>query len=249
MRTPLPRPLPPGPPPVVIHDLHKAYRRGATSTPTLCGVELTVAAGECVFLVGPSGCGKSTLLSILGCILTPDRGTVQVLGHDLSRLDEISRSALRRNHIGFVFQRFQLIRGLSAIENVCVPLILRGESQRVARQRASRLLADVGLSDKAGSNPAELSTGQCQRVALARALVGDPELILADEPTAALDATAGQEVMQLLRTLTTGEGKTAVVVTHDPRILDFADRVLHLDNGRISENDASTLASAAGGWR
>jgi len=235
--------------PVVIHDLHKAYRRGATSTPTLCGVELTVDAGECVFLVGPSGCGKSTLLSILGCILTPDRGTVQVLGNDLSRLDETSRSTLRRNHIGFVFQRFQLIRGLSALENVCVPLLLRGESQRVARQRASALLAQVGLGDKGRSKPNELSTGQCQRVALARALVGDPELILADEPTAALDATAGQEVMQLLRKLTTGEGKTAIVVTHDPRILDFADRVLHLENGRIAEADLSTTAASAGTWR
>ena len=235
--------------PVVIHDLHKAYRRGATSTPTLCGVELTVDAGECVFLVGPSGCGKSTLLSILGCILTPDRGTVQVLGNDLSQLNEISRSALRRNHIGFVFQRFQLIRGLSALENVCVPLLLRGESQRVARQRASALLAQVGLGDKGRSKPNELSTGQCQRVALARALVGNPELILADEPTAALDATAGQEVMQLLRKLTTGEGKTAIVVTHDPRILDFADRVLHLENGRIAEADLSTTAASAGTWR
>jgi len=220
---------------VCVEDVQKAYRRGTTTMPVLSGVDLTVYRGECVFLAGPSGSGKTTLLSILGCILSPDEGRVRILGEETTRLKAEGRATLRRHRVGFVFQRFHLIRGLTALNNVCAPLTLRGHSRRAAHRRGLALLDAVGLGDKAASHPRNLSAGQCQRVALARALAGDPELILADEPTASLDAANGQEVMELLRRLTTQEGKTAIVVTHDQRIFHFADRVCWLENGRIVE--------------
>ena len=226
--------------------IHKAYRRGTTVTPVLNGVDLTVELGECVYLAGPSGSGKTTLLSILGCILSTDRGSVRILDQDILSLDQGGRAALRRNRIGFVFQRFHLIRGLTALNNVCVPLTLRGMTRRTARKRAMVLLDAVGLADKAIAHPRNLSAGQCQRVALARALVGDPDLILADEPTASLDASNGQEIMELFRRLTTQEGRTVIVVTHDQRIFHFADRVFWLENGRVCQTGNSTSTSLAG---
>lgn len=218
---------------VHVEGVEKSYQRGTTNTQVLRSVDLQVRTGECVFLVGPSGSGKTTLLSILGCILSPDGGRVRILGHDLAELSSRRRTLLRRDRIGFVFQKFHLIRGLSAMENVCVPLILRGTSQRQAREHALSLLDEVGLGDKAQSQPKNLSTGQCQRVALARALAADPDLILADEPTASLDATSGQRAMELLKTLASRNGKTAIVVTHDPRIYSFADRICHMESGRL----------------
>jgi putative ABC transport system ATP-binding protein len=143
--------------------------------------------------------------------------------------------------MGFVFQRFHLIRGLTALNNVCVPLTLQGVSRREARKRGRTLLDAVGLGDKADADPRNLSTGQCQRVALARALVGDPQLILADEPTASLDASNGREVIQLLRHLVSQQGKTAIVVTHDPRIFPYADRVCSLENGHLVETQEPAL--------
>ncbi len=219
---------------VCVRNLHKAYRNGNVVAPVLNGVELAVERGQCVYLAGPSGSGKTTLLSVLGCILSPDDGEVEIYGHEIAALDEAQRIEFRRRLIGFVFQRFHLIRGLSALQNVCVPLMIRGMSRRSAERRARELLEAVGLADQATVHPQNLSAGQCQRVAMARALVGDPELILADEPTASLDARNGQEVMELLRRLTTQEGRTAVVVTHDQRIFRFADRVYWLENGRIA---------------
>jgi putative ABC transport system ATP-binding protein len=215
--------------------LHKAYRRGSVVAPVLNGVDLAVARGQCVYLAGPSGSGKTTLLSVLGCILSPDQGEVELYGQDVAALDDAQRIEVRRRLIGFVFQRFHLIRGLTAMQNVCVPLTLRGVGRRAAQRRAQEMLSAVGLAEKAHAQPANLSAGQCQRVAMARALVGDPELILADEPTASLDAANGQEIMTLLRRLTTQEGKTAVVVTHDQRIFRFADRVYWLENGKLAD--------------
>lgn len=231
---------------VSVQGVHKAYRRGSTSTPVLNGVDLAVAPGECVFLAGPSGSGKTTLLSILGCILTADRGRVRILDQDATSLDGPGRATMRRDRIGFVFQRFHLIRGLNALENVGVPLVLRETPRRAAHRRASEMLQAVGLADKADAQPQNLSAGQCQRVALARALVGDPELILADEPTASLDAANGPEMIRLLRRLTTDQGKTAIVVTHDQRIFPFADRVLWLENGQVVETQRPELAMPAG---
>jgi putative ABC transport system ATP-binding protein len=221
--------------PVRLEAVYKSYRRGSTVTPVLEGIDLAVERGECVYLTGPSGSGKTTLLSIVGCILTPDRGRVAILGRDVLAQSTEDRAVLRRDRLGFVFQRFHLIRGLSALENVCVPLTLRGASPRAASRRGMALLEAVGLADRPHADPRSMSAGQCQRVALARSLACDPEILLADEPTASLDAANGQQVMELFRRLTTAEGKTAVVVTHDPRILHFADRVIRLDNGRLAD--------------
>jgi putative ABC transport system ATP-binding protein len=222
-------------PTIRLRGVQKAYRRGAVAAAVLEGVDLTVARGECAYLAGPSGSGKTTLLSILGCILAADEGRVELFGQNIAALDPHQRTLLRRDRIGFVFQRFHLIRGLTALENVCVPMTLRGVAARAARLRAVGLLEAVGLGKRIDAHPRTLSAGQCQRVAIARALANDPELVLADEPTASLDAKNGQEIMQLLRRLVAQGGKTAVVVTHDPRIFSFADQIHWLENGRIVE--------------
>ena len=218
-----------------LRGVSKWYCRGESKTTVLDNIDLQVDAGECVFLLGPSGSGKTTLLSIIGCVLTADAGGVRVLGQDLSQLDSSEAALLRRDHIGFVFQKFHLIRGLTAQENVAVPLLLSGCSPKQANQRAAERLAQVGLEDFIKQQPSKMSVGQCQRVAFARALVGDPKLILADEPTASLDAETGQLAMDLLRQLTVDTGKTVVVVTHDHRILPYADRVLNVANGKLQE--------------
>jgi putative ABC transport system ATP-binding protein len=223
--------------PIRLAGVYKSYCVGAVTTPVLYGVDLAVRRGTCVYLAGPSGSGKTTLLSILGCILSADRGEVRILGRDLAGLPSRELTALRRDGVGFVFQRFHLIRGLNALENVCVPLILGGTPRRAAAERGMALLEAMDLADKAAAHPRNLSAGQCQRVALARALAGDPELILADEPTASLDADNGRQIMELLRRLTTEEGRTAVVVTHDTRIFPFADYVFRLEGGRIASTE------------
>ncbi len=221
-------------------NLKKAYRRGSTVTPVLTGVDFQVVRGESVFLVGPSGSGKSTLLSILGCLLTPDSGRLEILGRESGSLSSAERTLIRRDRIGFVFQRFNLIQGVTALDNVSIPLRLAGWSSLKARRRAAELLKSVGLADHVRARPGCLSAGQCQRVAIARALALDPDIILADEPTASLDAESGQEVMKLFRGLIREHAKTAVVVTHDPRIFPFADRICEVDEGQVK------AAAAAG---
>ncbi len=222
----------------IIHAraLRKSYRRGSSVTAVLSGVDLDIERGQCVFFVGPSGSGKSTLLSILGCILTPDEGTLNILGWDLSSLSDQARIRLRRDVIGFVFQRFQLIRGLSVLENVMVPLQLQGKPLHASYQRVRSLLDAVGLSEHLHAKPRNLSAGQCQRVAMARALAADPQIILADEPTASLDATTGNEIMRLLHDLIAQYNKTAIVVTHDQRIFKYADRICHLEKGVLTQH-------------
>lgn len=218
---------------VVMRGVCKSFTRGRNVTEVLRGVALEVPRGSCTFLVGPSGCGKSTLLSILGCLLTPDSGDVWVLGQHLPSLTERQRQLLRMAQIGFVFQRFHLLRGLTALENVAAPMALAGIPPAAARQRARDLLHAVGLAEQAGHDIRRLSHGQCQRVALARALANDPALILADEPTAALDETSGRQVMDLLQSLLRQFGKTALVVTHDSRIFPFADHIWRMEHGRL----------------
>jgi putative ABC transport system ATP-binding protein len=230
-------------PVIQLRELQKSYRRGSVVTPVLRQIDVDLLPGEFTFLAGPSGSGKSTLLSILGCILTPDRGQGTVLGHDIFSLDQHQKTRLRRDRIGFVFQRFQLIKGLTALDNVCVPLALRGDTPGQARQRADYLLELVGLSEHGLAPPETMSAGQCQRVAFARALACDPDLILADEPTASLDAANGIQVVKLLRELVKTQNKTAVVVTHDRRIFPFADRILLLENGRVVDAASPSLAS------
>lgn len=201
---------------------------------------MSVDRGECLFLVGPSGCGKSTLLSLIGCLLDPDDGQVFIDGIDIASYTSDERARFRSEKIGFVFQQHHLIRSLSALDNVCLPLVLSGKLSAGSTRRASELLMAVGLQDKIDARPHELSMGQCQRVALARALVANPPLILADEPTASLDAHSGRAAIELIVRLVKEFGKTAIVVTHDQRILQFADRILELGN-----NDRPTPESAS----
>ncbi len=214
-------------------NIHKSYRTGGESTPVLHGVSLAVRRGECLFLVGPSGSGKTTLLSILGCVLSSDTGNVEILGQDVTRFRLPEQARFRREQVGFVFQRFHLFNALTALENVRVPLDLVDCPKDVSQTRSLELLTRVGLAEKAHSRVTQLSMGQRQRVALARALAGDPPLILADEPTASLDAENGFNAMQLLRDLCRSLGKTVIVVTHDSRIFPLADRMLKLVDGQI----------------
>lgn len=213
--------------------VRKAYRRGSSVATVLVDVDLQVHAGEFIVLAGPSGSGKTTLLSILGCILRPDEGQVRVLGRDVGDLSASELATLRRDRIGFLFQRFHLIRGLSAVENVSVPLLLAGISEREAQRQAAERLAEVGLADFHKKDPRRMSVGQCQRVALARAVVNRPDLILADEPTASLDAESGQAAMKLIRRIVDEEHRTAIIVTHDTRVFKYADHVLELRGGRL----------------
>lgn len=224
-------------PVVRIAGLCKTYRTGTVSAPVLRGINLTVGRGECVYLAGPSGSGKTTLLSILGCVLSADAGSLEILGEDALRFSDRERARFRREKIGFAFQRFHLFDALTAAENVRVPLDLLGWSKAPARAKALELLSLVGLADKASSRVTQLSMGQRQRVAFARALSGSPELILADEPTASLDAESGFNAMRVLKDLCRELGKTVVVVTHDSRIYSMADRILNLADGRIVGDD------------
>jgi putative ABC transport system ATP-binding protein len=222
--------------------LSKVYREGETELRALQDVDLEVRAGELTLLMGPSGSGKTTLLSILGCILRASEGRLEVLGENVSGLPERDLPRIRREGIGFVFQGFNLFPTLTAAENVALALDLRGIRAGAAKKRGGELLAEVGLAHKAGSFPADLSGGQKQRVAIARALAGDPPILLADEPTAALDSTSGRTVIELLQRLARVHGRAVVMVTHDPRVLSFGDRIIHLEDGRIvrEENNATS---------
>ena len=214
----------------------KSFGEGAGRTQVLSGVDIAVGAGECVFLVGPSGSGKSTLLSILGCILSPDEGRLQLLNQDASAWSEKQRARFRRHHIGFVFQRFQLFRGLRAWENVKVAFDLLGVSNADGRRRSLELLETLGMAERAEHHVTQLSMGQLQRIAIARALAGDPKLILADEPTASLDSANGRRSVELLSQLAQ-TGKAVLVVTHDDRIMPLADRIVRLEDGRVGTEE------------
>ena len=215
------------------------YRSGAGADRVLKQVDLTVAPGTIQLLMGPSGSGKTTLLSILGGLLTPTAGQVSLLGQNITQLSVARRARFRLQHIGFVFQGFNLFPALTAAENIEAVLKLQGMKGAIARQQACHLLEQVGLADRVNYLPADLSGGQQQRVAIARALVNQPRLILADEPTAALDAESGYAVINLLRQLAHQTGCAVLIVTHDPRIVDIADRVITLQDGQIQEQSPS----------
>lgn len=211
----------------------KTYGSGAVAYQALRGVDFVVNQGELVMLSGPSGSGKTTLLSILGGVLTASSGQVSLFGRDITHIAEQELPDLRLEYIGFVFQGHNLMASLSACDNVALMLQLRGQSRAAARKQALKLLDAVGLGDKADSKPSNLSGGQRQRVAIARALAGDPPLILADEPTASLDAQSGLVVTELLKDLCKKSGKTVVIVTHDNRIYHLADRIVRIEDGSI----------------
>ena len=230
---------------ITVRQLTKKYQEGATGTPALRGVDLDVYPGELLLLMGPSGSGKTTLLSIMGCILTATSGSVRVAGREVVGLSEKQLPALRLEHIGFVFQGFNLFPTLSAGENVELMLDLKGISKAKARKRAQELLHQVGLGEKYDSFPADLSGGQKQRVAIARALAGDPGIILADEPTAALDSHTGRSVMERMSDLAHRRGRAVVIVTHDSRVLSFADRIVTIEDGAIADKNEAGVVSPA----
>ena len=224
---------------IELRGVTKTYGSGATAYEALRGVDMTARPGEFVMLSGPSGSGKTTLLSIIGCVLLPTSGEVRLFDRDVSKAKESVLPALRLAYVGFVFQGHNLIASSTACENVALPLELRGYSHREAHRQAEELLARVGLGHRLRNKPRELSGGECQRVAIARALAGSPPLVLADEPTGSLDATNGRKVTELLRTLAKEHGHTVIVVTHDNRIFNLADRIVHIEDGRIRREAAS----------
>jgi putative ABC transport system ATP-binding protein len=215
------------------HNLTKVYGSGPTAVTALSAVNLSIAPGEFVAVMGPSGCGKSTLMHLLGGLDRPTGGHVQIDGSALNDLSDDALTRLRRRKIGFIFQFYNLIPVLTALENTAMPLILDGVKPAAARQKAAEWLDRVGLEQRGAHRPDELSGGQQQRVAIARALVSDPVLILADEPTGNLDSRASDEIAALLRQVSDEWGRAVVMVTHDPRIAAYADRIVFLKDGRI----------------
>jgi putative ABC transport system ATP-binding protein len=223
---------------IEVRKVTKTYSEGRASVLALRGVDVDIRAGELVLLIGPSGSGKTTLLSIMGCILAPTSGKVRVAGQDVSSLSESELPRLRLEHFGFVFQDFNLFPTLTAGENVEVALDLRGIRPPAAKRYAAELLEQVGLAERYRTFPAELSGGEKQRIAIARALAGNPKIILADEPTGSLDSNTGWQLMELMRDLAHEHGRAAVIVTHDIRLLQLADRVISIQDGLIAPNIA-----------
>ena len=211
----------------------KIYQEGAFQVAAVQDVTLTARAGEVVAILGPSGSGKTTLLSMLGCMLRPTSGTITIHGEVVSDLDESQLPWVRRRYVGFIFQSFNLFAALSAAENVEVVLQLKGLERKGRRHEALRLLDLVGLDKRADFLPRDMSGGERQRVSIARALAGDPPLILADEPTANLDAKNGEQVMKLLHAVTRSDGRTVIIVTHDHRVMPYIDRSVRIEDGKL----------------
>ena len=224
-------------PALLMAGVRKTYRVGGEEVVALDHVDIAVAAGEVVALVGPSGSGKTTLCSIAGGLLSPTAGTVQVGGHDISAYSSRELTDFRRTEVGFVFQSVNLVPFLTARENLLVVDELAGRRRRRggAKQRADQLLDELGLADRRANLPSQLSGGQRQRVAIGRALMNNPSLVLFDEPTSALDSTLGDQVVRLIRDEMKARGTAAVIVTHDDRITHYADRTVHIEDGRIRE--------------
>ncbi|WP_144299744.1 ABC transporter ATP-binding protein [Elioraea rosea] len=213
----------------------KEFAAGDERLRVLHGIDLDVRAGELMLVVGPSGCGKTTLISILAGILSATEGAVRVGGRDLAGLSSGALAAFRRETVGFIFQQYNLLPSLTAAENAAVPLVARGERLSHAEKRARAMLERLGMGPHASKQPRQLSGGQMQRVAIARALVHDPAFIVCDEPTAALDAASGRTAMELLSDAARSPGRAVVVVTHDPRIYGFADRLAMMEDGRVTD--------------
>ena len=218
---------------ITCRDVVKNYGVGNAQVQALRGVNLDVLPGELTMLVGPSGCGKTTLLSILAGIMRPTSGEVVALETNLTSLSSWRRTQFRRQHVGFVFQQFNLLPALSAVENVTVPLVIAGQSKKRALVEAHKILEQMGMADRANNLPGQLSGGQQQRVAIARALIHRPNLLVCDEPTSALDHKTGHTIMTLLRSVAVEGERAVIIVTHDSRIFEFGDTIARMDDGRV----------------
>jgi putative ABC transport system ATP-binding protein len=217
-------------------NVSMSYGSKGTRVRALDDVSLSLARGTLTLIMGPSGSGKTTLLSLLGCLLTPDNGSVFVDGSEVTSLDERKRTELRREQIGFIFQAFRLFHSLSAFENVMIAAEIEGTRDQQSSEAARQLLENLGLGDKLHLKPNALSGGEKQRVAIARALLPNPKILLADEPTAALDASAGRQIGEILRDLAERQERTIVVVSHDHRWASFAHRTVVLEDGHLVED-------------
>ena len=223
----------------------KGFGSGETRTEVLKEVNFEARMGELLMLVGPSGCGKTTLLSVIAGTLGVDRGNVEVFNSPLHSMDKRGVTQFRAANIGFIFQQYNLIPTLNCIENVSVPLRIQGHTAVVAEKKAAEVLETVGLGKRMHHRPNMLSGGQQQRVAIARALVHEPKLIICDEPTAALDSENGAKVMELLRGVAARPGRCVIIVTHDNRIFKYADRMTHMEDGRIDHTETATTTNSS----
>lgn len=224
-----------GTPVVHCRSTSKRFGDGASIVHALRDVNFDIWPGELTLIVGPSGCGKTTLLSVIAGILDQSSGEVEVLGTELGRLTPRQKTAFRGEHVGFVFQQFNLLPALSAAENAAVPLLVAGEFRRPSVNKAAQLLSEMGLERRIHAHPNQLSGGEQQRVAIARALIREPQLIVCDEPTSALDAKTGHAIMELLKAVAVQPNRAVVVVTHDPRVFPFSDRMATMEDGQIVE--------------
>jgi putative ABC transport system ATP-binding protein len=230
---------------IFCQGIAKTYGEGESAVKALRGIDFTANFGEIVALVGPSGCGKTTLISIFAAILSRSSGALQLAGVDPDAMTNQDRTIFRREKVGFIFQQFNLVPQISVVENVAIPLFLRGENRSEALDRAEKLLTEVGLHNRAHSRPSKLSGGQQQRVAIARSLIHEPSILVCDEPTSALDGATGQRVMELIREQGRRPDRIVVLVTHDERIYHFADRIAHMDDGLITRIVSSDVELAA----
>jgi len=225
------------PEPIIkLENVWKIYQLGKMELPVLKGIDLDINRGAFVVILGPSGSGKSTMLNMVGCLDLPTRGKVFLDGQDISKMSEDELAQVRGKKIGFVFQQFNLLQNLNALENVTIPMIFQGKSEKERTERAKFLLASLGLEDRMSHKPMELSGGEQQRIAIVRALSNDPEIVVADEPTGNLDSTTGKRIMDILIDLHKNEKKTIIVVTHDPTIANYSSQVVHIKDGRLVSN-------------
>ena len=213
----------------------KSFGEGETCIPVLKSIDLDVSSGEVLLLVGPSGSGKTTLLSVLAGILDADEGQLHILDQSIPELSSSDKTLFRREHLGFIFQQYNLLPTLTAAENAAVPLLIRGVPKNEAIQHGSDVLGELGMGERAKALPNRLSGGEQQRVAIARALVGDPQLLLCDEPTASLDGETGHRVVEQLHRIGKSPGRAVIIVTHDSRIFEFGDRIVHMEDGQIQQ--------------
>jgi putative ABC transport system ATP-binding protein len=228
---------------VDLANVRREYQTGDIPTVALADVTLQISRGEFVAIVGPSGSGKSTLMNLIGCLDRPSSGSVKIAGNDISSLDDNELTALRSKAIGFVFQQFQLLPLSSALENVATPLLYQGLRPKEANRRAAAMLSRLGLGDRLDFDRGRLSGGQQQRVAISRALVTNPDLVLADEPTGALDSTSGAAVLEVLKEMNS-EGRTIVLITHDLEVAAAANRRIYIRDGLIERDEANAIAGA-----